>query len=337
LVLSYHVLEGYAGWQTWLPDVDLSQYDRLVFDIKNVAGGDKLHVYLVDGDPEPEFIEIKKYGDWQGGVSSQWQTLIIPLRSFGGLDLTRIKALQFVIEWAVPAEGTVFLDNIRFLSNQNLAFLPTVVQNSTPLILPARWDFETGTEGWTYYQGYTPSLAIVDVVSSSYRALSGYASLAATVRLVDGHNNLSKGVAYIDLEDHPPQGIDQLPCLTCQTISCWVYVPTCGVCDPTDPNYVRLFVKYDNKAGELELGPRTPVVPNRWFEVTMRPHVTAPVARLHLQFGTKDNPGCTYDGKIYVDACGWQETYPLTTDASACMSAEDEERVPVLLPPVHDN
>ena len=75
-------------------------------------GGEKPNIYLVDGDDERGFVNIETYAD----LSAQWQMVVIPLQDFGDLDFTRIQALKFAIEWEdADVEGTLFLDNIRFL------------------------------------------------------------------------------------------------------------------------------------------------------------------------------------------------------------------------------
>jgi len=113
LLLTYAVpVDRFAGWETDLRNVNLSNYDRLVFNIKSAVGGEKPNIYLVDGDDERGFVNIETYAD----LSTQWQTVVIPLQNFGDLDLTRIQALQVIIEWEpTGVEGTLFLDNIRFL------------------------------------------------------------------------------------------------------------------------------------------------------------------------------------------------------------------------------
>jgi len=348
LVLSYAVPAGtdkYAGWETWLQDVNLSNYDRLIFSFK-IEGDGKPNVWLEDADNERRQVNLESYAT----LSTEWQRVVIPLQDFYGLDMTRIKALRFILgEWeSSPVQGMLSLDNIQFLPSancsqiiQNQVSLPLLAKNyeplDTPLSLDHVWDFESGTEGWRHYKTYTPSLAVVGVEPSSFRSLSGTASLAMIVNLVGGHVSYSKGVAYIDLEEHPPSGVSVPVDLSCKPFSCWLYVPTCGLGDPVQPNYVRLRVKDENQLWGR--GARMPVVRNQWFEVGLRPSTVAPpggsmdegfdpcrIIRVEVEFGT-DRQGITYRGKVYLDACGWKEIDSSCIAAGACRPDEGPERV----------
>lgn len=337
LVLTYTVPAGrYAGWETDLRNVDLlSDYDRLVFNVKGAAGDETFHIYLMDGDGKRRFVEIEKYAN----LSTEWQTIVVRLQSFYDLDLTRIQTLQVVIEYEpTDVEGTLFLDNIRFLpsagcsqSTQNLVFLPLVAKDYTPLSLDPVWDFESGTEEWSHYKTYTPSLAVIAVEPTTFRSFQGNASLAMIVDLVGGDESLSKGVVYIDLVKHPPSGVSVPLDLSCKPISCWLYVPTCGLGDPAEPNYVRLRVKDEN--GEFGYGTRTSVVRNQWFEFGLRPSPQddfdpGRIIRLEVEFGTESQE-TAYRGKIYLDACGWQEIDPVGTAATGIyLPDSDIDRMP---------
>jgi len=329
LVVSYAVPAGkWAIWGTDLRNVDLSNYGSLAFQVKGVRGGEKPNIYLVDCDGKRKVVRIEDYVN----ISTEWQKAIIGLSHFGDLDLTCIHALEVVIEPTDGGvEGTFFLDNIRFLPSAacspNEIFLPMVAKGYVmPSILHPIWDFETGTEGWNHYETYTPSLAVIDVQPSTFQARSGNASLAMIVNLVSGHANYNKGVAYIDLEKHPPAGTTAPVDLSCKPVSCWLYVPACGLGDPAEPNYVRLRVKDQN--GRSVYSAYTPVVRNQWFEIGLRPSTMAPyegsiiagfdprrIVRMEVEFGacrpeTTCSQGIIYRGKVYLDACGWQEIDP---------------------------
>ncbi len=337
LVLSYAVPAGdYAGWETALRNVDLSNYDRLVFNIKGGAGGEEPNIWLRDGDGERGFVNIEDYAP----LSTKWQTIVIPLQDFGDVDLTRIQHLQFIIEWeTTDVEGTLFLDNIHFLPSagcsqitQNLVFLPIAARDYTPLRLDPVWDFESGTEGWTH-QTHADSQAVVAVEGSSFRSRWGNGSLAMIVDLVGGDGNRGQGGAFVDITNNPPPGASAPLDLECKPLSCWVYVPARGLGDPAEPNWaVQLFVKDTN--GRSEYGTPTQVVRNQWFEVTLRPSTLEPYEGQMEpgfnpgaidQFGVfmAGSEGICYRGKVYVDACGWQEIDPAGTAAvGACRAGE---------------
>jgi hypothetical protein len=360
LALAYAVPTGrFAGWETGLRNVNLSDYERLVFHIKSAAGGETPNIRLRDGDNEEGVLNIEKYVT----LSTEWQMAVIPLEDFGDhLDLTRIQALKVVIEWEeTDVEGTLFLDNIRFLPpagssqiTQNSVFLPMIVKNDTlstldppppfdPLPpLDPIWDFESGTEGWSHYKTYTPSLAVVGVETSALRPRWGDASLAMIVNLVGGHPNFSKGVAYIDLEDYPPPGVSAPLDLSCKPLSCWLYVPTCGLGDPAEPNYIRFRLKDENE--KWERSAYTPVVRDQWFELSLRPSTVAPdggsmddgfdpqrIVKVEVEFGTGSQE-TTYRGKVYLDACGWQEIDPVSAASVEACPPEHKDRMPPPLP-----
>jgi hypothetical protein len=351
LALSYTVPEGdYVAWETGLRNVNLSNYDRLVFHIKSAAGGEKPNIRLRDGDNKEGVLNIEEYV----ALSTQWQEVVIPLEGFGvHLDYTRIQALKVVIEWDGTGEGTLFLDDIHFLPSESCSqitqrhvFLPMTARDyrpwPTPLPLDPIWDFESDTEGWSHYEEYTPSLAVVGVDTSTLRSRWGDASLAMIVNLVGGHPNFSKGVAYIDLTKYPPPGITAPLDLKCKPLSCWLYVPTCGLGDPSNPNYVRFRLKDEN--GKWERSAYTPVVRDQWFELELRPSTVAPeggsmdpgfdprrIIKVEVEFGTHSQ-GITYRGKVYLDACGWQEIDPVTAASVEACLPEDKDRMPPPLP-----
>jgi hypothetical protein len=296
--------------------------------------GEKPNIRLNNG--KEGILNIEDYID----VPTEWQGVVIPLAHFGTLDFALIQTLEVVIEWEdTDVRGMFFLFLPKVGCSQaaprNLTFLPLVARGyEPPPPLDPIWDFESGTEGWTTYKTYTPSLALIAAERSSYRSRWGSGSLAMVADLVGGHESLSKGAAYVDLT--------QTTDLACKPLTCWVYVPTCGLGDPATPNYVRLFVRDQNE--NLEYAARTPVVRNQWFEIHLRPSTLAPeggsiilkegqgafdphaITRVGVQFGT-EKAGVTYRGKIYLDACGWQDIDPASAaGAGACLP--DSGRTP---------
>jgi hypothetical protein len=339
LCLAYTVLvDGFAGWETWLGDVDLSDYDRLVFNIKGGVGGEEPNIWLKDGHGERRFVNIETYAP----LSTTWQTIVIPLEDFGDLDLTRIQYLQFIIEWEpTDVEGTFCLDNIRFLPSagcsqitQNPVFLPMIAKGHAPLTFDPIWDFESGTEGWRTYRTITTSRATVDVVTSTFRSRWGNASLAMILNLVGGDDRFDRGVAYVDLSEPTD--------LACKPLSCWIYVPTCGLGDPAEPTSARLFIKDVNDKDEY--GTLGPVQRNQWYKIELRPSTQKPykgwiepgfdphaIIRLGVQVRT-DSQETIYRGKVYVDACGWQEIDPVGAASIEACLPKHRERMPPPLP-----
>ncbi len=332
LALAYDIpVDEYAGWETDLRGVDLSNYERLVFDVKNSAGGAWPNVYLKDVDGQRGFVNLEDYV----APSNEWQFAAIGLRHFGDVDLTRVQHLQFIIEWEpTDVQGTLVLDNIRFTpiadfspASENQVNLPMVARGYTPPDLDAIWEFESGAEGWTH-QTYSDSQAVVAVEHSSFRSRGGSASLAMVVDLLGGDANKGQGETFVDMAVEPPAGVSVPVDLACKPVSCWVYVPTCGLGDLAAPNLVQLLVKDEN--GKSEYGTPVEVVRNQWFEVGLRPSTLVPVGGykdagfdpgriryLGVRFRAGSD-GVAYQGKVYVDTCGWEEIDP----AAQCYGAE---------------
>ena len=58
----------------------------------------------IKAGPVSEFLE--------GGVTSEWQQVVVPLEAFGSLDFTEMGSLVF--NFYEKGEGVVYLDEIRF-------------------------------------------------------------------------------------------------------------------------------------------------------------------------------------------------------------------------------
>ena len=348
LALNYNVPVGrYAGWTTDLRGVDLSGYDSLIFRVKGTAVSVPPHVYLEEPDHTRVFVALEKYVQ----LSTDWRTVNIPLDDFTGLDLSRIQSLQFVIEYQTGAvQGSLYFDDVHF-GCRNIVFLPTVmtavaasafgavagpawpIETSSVAADAASnsiWDFESSAQGWTY-QTYTNTRAIVAVGRSTFRAYSGAASLAAVLDLKGGDANRSQGEAFVDVSNTPPSPGQTSLNLACRPVSCWVYVPTCAVGDGGAPNQVQLFAK--NANGKSEYGTPVTVARNQWFKVDLRPSTVKPeggfidagftptaIDQLGIRFKAPGGSTTQYRGKVYIDACGWQEIIPPASQSQlACV------------------
>jgi hypothetical protein len=319
MMLDYAVPAGqYAVWETELRGVDLSGYERLAFRIKGALGGEKPNIYLADGSAGQGFVNVETYA----AVSTSWREASIPLEDFGSVDLTQVNALKFAIEWEGTAvDSALYLDDIHFVppvspypdeASATQVFLPIVSRDYRPLTLDPAWDFETGLEGWTTYRSITTSRAAVDVMTTTFRSRWKSTSLAMILNLVGADEEFDRGVTYVDL----PEPTD----LACKPVSCWVYVPISGLCDADALTYARLCAKDVNDKDES--GTLAPVQCGRWYRIELRPSTQTPpegwmepgfdpgaIVRLGVQVRT-DGQQTVYRGKVYVDACGWQEIDP---------------------------
>jgi hypothetical protein len=313
-VISYVVPpNGYAVWQTSLEAVNLSSYDTLSFMVKGVAGNERPNIYLTDSFDNRGFINIETYGP----VTQDWGCINIPLQDFGGVYLTSLETLQIAFEWE-PMQGTVYLDNIQFLpsyqSYSNRVFLPLVLK-PPPGFLPSKWDFESGVEGWQH-QTHQDSQAVMAVERSSFRAKSGFYSLAMITDLIGGDISRSQGETFADLIADPPPGVMAPVNLEGVGITCWVYAPTCATGDPEHPNTIQLFVK--DEFARSEYAAPMDVLSGAWLQISLTPSKIKPpggsmddsfdpnsVALVGVRIKAPEGSSQRYRGKVYVDACGW--------------------------------
>ncbi|MFH1857799.1 MAG: hypothetical protein ABH845_02710, partial [Candidatus Omnitrophota bacterium] len=111
---------GWCGYYTLLNQIDgeffdLSWYDRVSFMVKGERGGEIFEIGMADagwltiGD-SVKAGSIEKY--LPGGVTTEWQEVVIPLADFGALDLLQMGS--FVINFHKKQEGVVYLDDLKF-------------------------------------------------------------------------------------------------------------------------------------------------------------------------------------------------------------------------------
>ena len=59
-------------------------------------------------------VKVGRIGKYlPGGLTTEWKEVVIPLSDFGKLDWTQMGS--FVINFPAPGEGTVFVDDLRFI------------------------------------------------------------------------------------------------------------------------------------------------------------------------------------------------------------------------------
>lgn len=112
---------GWCGYYTLLNEIDgdyfdLSSYKAVSFWVKGAQGGETFEVGMADkswmtiGD-SVKAGSIEKY--LPGGVTDQWQPVVIPLSEFGKLDWTHMGS--FVINFNRPSQGTLFVEDLKFI------------------------------------------------------------------------------------------------------------------------------------------------------------------------------------------------------------------------------
>jgi hypothetical protein len=116
---------GWCGYYTLLNQIDgafydLTDYESVSFDVMGKHGGEQITLGLADrnwltigdslraGNADTYLPE---------GITTEWQTMTIPLKDFGQLDLTEMGA--FVVNFSRKDESVLYIDNIRFNLKQN--------------------------------------------------------------------------------------------------------------------------------------------------------------------------------------------------------------------------
>ncbi|MBI3333024.1 MAG: hypothetical protein HYZ93_02910 [Candidatus Omnitrophica bacterium] len=112
---------GWCGYYTLLNQVDgayfdLGPYKSVRFWVRGLKGGESFEIGMADrswltiGD-SVKAGPVERY--LAGGVTAEWKEVVIPLSDFGKLDWTQMGS--FVINFPQPGQGTVFVDDLRFI------------------------------------------------------------------------------------------------------------------------------------------------------------------------------------------------------------------------------
>lgn len=111
--------EGWCGYYSTLlvgdRYFDASGCDSVILWVKGAEGGESFVCGLAD-EKWLEKDDTLKSGPIEiylaEGVTKEWQKVIIPLSDFGDLDLTKLAS--FVIQFDIPGEGTIRIENLGF-------------------------------------------------------------------------------------------------------------------------------------------------------------------------------------------------------------------------------
>ena len=89
---------------------DLSNYTHLTVDLKGNSGGEDFKIQL-QTDTGNATVQVSSYA----ALTTNLQTVQIPLTDFTGVDLTKAKAIRFNFD--VQASGVIHADNLGFVAN----------------------------------------------------------------------------------------------------------------------------------------------------------------------------------------------------------------------------
>jgi len=123
LSLTYNFPAGkWCGYWIFLTSAnvngytDLSSYTHLKFYIKSDVPGKQMKIELVDTTGTIKSVQLSSY--LSGGTQTSYQEVSIPLSDFAGLDLSKVKQINFVFDQS-PYSGIVYIDYIRFTSEKS--------------------------------------------------------------------------------------------------------------------------------------------------------------------------------------------------------------------------
>lgn len=116
LVLDYDVSAAnqFAGYFTYLPSLNLTNYTTLDLLVRGEQGGEQVRIGLRNSQDVEQFISV---GDLlPGGMTTAWQWVQIPLSSFAPLmDLTDIESMSFFFTNGDGApQGRLYVQEMRF-------------------------------------------------------------------------------------------------------------------------------------------------------------------------------------------------------------------------------
>lgn len=170
------VADTFCGYWTKVDNYDFSAYNYLSFWVKGTTGSELLKVEIKVNDPsdpdrEVSTVFVPNY--MNGGMSTSWKKVVIPLDAFYNINnWTQVLGINFVFENGnsmlnnSPVEGTVYIDNIIF----GTKFLGCLsIDSFGDLLTPCATGGNTGTG--TGSDGTLDTVIISDIYSSSPNAL----------------------------------------------------------------------------------------------------------------------------------------------------------------------
>ncbi len=111
---------GWCGYYTLLNEIDgdfydLSWYDRVSFRVRGEKGGEMFEIGMADRNwlTIGDSVKAGPIGKYlPGGITTEWQEVIIPLSDFGLLDFAQMGS--FVINFYKKQEGVIYVDDLKF-------------------------------------------------------------------------------------------------------------------------------------------------------------------------------------------------------------------------------
>ena len=123
---------------------DATPFKYLSFWVRGHAGGERLTIKLADQRwiEKEDSVEVGKIGQYlPGGITQQWQEVLVPLAGDQGLALEQLGGLTF--DFDLPGQHTVYVDNVAFKSARKVprsSGASRVRQSLLPTIASRKFD-----------------------------------------------------------------------------------------------------------------------------------------------------------------------------------------------------
>ena len=217
---------------------------------------------------------------------------------------------------AFPMVAVALLAGLACGTEEKLA-APTANAKPSVQSLEAapKYDFEDSLTGWVP-QDYKDSRACTAVKTCTTTAKHGQRSLEMTMNLAAQNAESSKGEAWVDMLQHPPDGLEAPLDLRGRTITVWVYAPRGAAGDPSAPNGFQVFVKDSQWRGEY--GKWSNIEEGTWTRVTLTVTDKTPaggwmadsfnpneIIAVGMKMGAGGASRAKYKGPVYLDAVDW--------------------------------
>jgi hypothetical protein len=223
LHLSWDVHQegSFSGWvSSFERPIDGSGLDALVFRIRGAAGGERLKVGLGDRSGAEHKVVVAKFLD--GGISTGWRDVLIPLAVFTTIDRTAIAKALFVFENGIGSgSGSVEVDDLALKSTGSITSIPVESFDDGTNEDAFGGSFSTATGG-SATLGASPSAGAFHL--SAHGDAASWAALAFDVRGFDARAMSRLGMSIRGLHGGESPHVYLVSIVPGQMVRQWVDV-----------------------------------------------------------------------------------------------------------------
>ncbi len=126
--------------------LDTGEYSHLSFWVRGKNGGEKFRIKLADDawDARQDGLDVGPVSLFlPGGITREWQEVLIPFQAFSALDRKAMSSLTF--DFQVPGKTTVFVDDIGFKRDPGV---PTPLTPKATAIIGNQRDLPRAMWNW---------------------------------------------------------------------------------------------------------------------------------------------------------------------------------------------